>query len=221
MRLDASIRPVILSLIAVSPASFLPSPAAGMDEQPIREFIQRWSNSGGAERANYQLFLAELCDVLQVARPESTVEDDCRNAYVYERNVQFDNLDGTHTTRQIDLYKRGCFVLESKQGGLQQDVAPVLSARQQERRAKRKRGHGTRGTAGWDDAMFRARGQAEQYVRALSPDEGRPPFILVVDVGHSLELYAEFSQTGGTCVPFPGIAFFSSLTCGFYRTTNL
>ena len=134
-----------------------------MDEQKIQEFIQRWSNSGGAERANYQLFLSELCDVLQVARPEPTVEDDARNAYVFERNVLFDNLDGTHTTRRIDLYKRGCFVLESKQGVLQHDAAPVLSARQQELRAKRKRGHGTRGTAAWDDAMFRARGQAEQY----------------------------------------------------------
>ena len=174
-----------------------------MDEQKIQEFIKRWSNSGGAERANYQLFLAELCDVLQVARPEPTVEDDARNAYVFERNVLFDNLDGTHTTRRIDLYKRGCFVLESKQGVLQHDAAPVLSARQQELRAKRKRGHGTRGTAAWDDAMFRARGQAEQYARALSPDEGRPPFIVVVDVGHSIELFAEFSQTGGTYVPFP------------------
>jgi hypothetical protein len=30
--------------------------------------------------------------------------------------------------------------------------------------------------------MFRAGGQAEQYARTLSPDEGRPPFIVVVDV---------------------------------------
>jgi hypothetical protein len=54
-------------------------------------------------------------------------------------------------------------------------TAPVLSAKQQQRRAKRKRGHGTRGTAAWDDAMFRARGQAEQYARALPTDERRPP----------------------------------------------
>jgi hypothetical protein len=51
--------------------------------------------------------------------------------------------------------------------------------------------------------MFRARGQAEQYARALPTDEGRPPFLIVVDVGHSIELYSEFSQTGGTYVPFP------------------
>jgi hypothetical protein len=87
-----------------------------MDEQKIQKFIQRWSNSGGAERANYQLFLSELCDVLQVARPEPTVEDDARNAYVFERNVLFDNLDGTHTTRRIDLYKRGCFAGQTQTG---------------------------------------------------------------------------------------------------------
>jgi hypothetical protein len=27
-------------------------------------FIARWRSSGAAERANYQLFLSELCDVL-------------------------------------------------------------------------------------------------------------------------------------------------------------
>jgi SAM-dependent methyltransferase len=177
--------------------------ADSMDDRLIAEFIGRWAKSGGAERANYQLFLAELCEALDVARPEPTVEDDSQNAYVFERNVQFDNLDGTYSTCRIDLYKRGCFVLESKQGVEQQETAPALSAKQQQRRAKRKRGHGTRGTAGWDDAMFRARGQAEQYTRALPPDEGRPPFVIVVDVGHSIELYAEFSQTGGTYVPFP------------------
>jgi hypothetical protein len=174
-----------------------------MGSDKIQAFITRWANSGGAERANYQLFLAELCDVVEVPRPDPTVEDDSQNAYVFERNVRFDNLDGTHSTKRIDLYKRGCFVLESKQGVEQQDDTPALSAKQKERRARRKKGHGTRGTAGWDDAMLRARGQAEQYARALPAEEGRPPLIVVVDVGHSIELFAEFSQTGGTYVPFP------------------
>jgi hypothetical protein len=106
-----------------------------MEERLIEEFIERWARSGGAERANYQLFLAELCQVLDVPRPEPTVEDDSQNAYVFERNVQFDNLDGTYSTCRIDLYKRGCFVLESKQGVQQQETAPVLSAKQQQRRA--------------------------------------------------------------------------------------
>ena len=56
---------------------------------------------------------------------------------------------------------------------------------------------------GFDDAMLRARGQAEQYARALPAAEGRPPFVLVVDVGQTIELYSEFSRSGATYTPFP------------------
>ncbi|WP_281275030.1 hypothetical protein [Geomonas oryzae] len=30
----------------------------------VTDFLLRWEASGAAERANYQLFLSELCDVL-------------------------------------------------------------------------------------------------------------------------------------------------------------
>jgi SAM-dependent methyltransferase len=42
-----------------------------------------------------------------------------------------------------------------------------------------------------------------QYARALPAAEGRPPFLLVVDVGNAIELYAEFSRSGATYIPFP------------------
>jgi len=51
--------------------------------------------------------------------------------------------------------------------------------------------------------MLAAQNQADQYVRALPGPEGRPPFIVVTDVGRSLELYSEFTRSGGTYVPFP------------------
>jgi hypothetical protein len=161
-----------------------------MDHDAIARFIQRWSRSAGAERANYQLFLAELCDVLDVPRPDPTVEDDADNAYVFERSVRFDNRDGTYSTGRIDLYKRGCFVCETKQGVEQAEHQLVLSSKQAEQRQHRKRGHGARGTAAWDDWMVRAVGQAEQYARNLPASEGRPPFLLVSDVGHSIEAVA-------------------------------
>lgn len=41
---------------------------AFMGDAEIEKFIARWSKSGGAERANYQAFLYELCDVLEVLR---------------------------------------------------------------------------------------------------------------------------------------------------------
>src|SRR5690606_17329410 len=45
--------------------------------------------------------------------------------------------------------------------------------------------------------------QGEGYARALPASEGRPPFVVVVDVGHVIELYAEFTRSGGTYTPFP------------------
>ena len=54
--------------------------------------------------------------------------------------------------------------------------------------------------------MERARQQAQSYARNLPPDEihdGRPPFLVVVDVGHSIELYSEFTRSGGNYMPFP------------------
>ncbi len=32
--------------------------------QQMDSFITRWQNAGGKERANYQMFFAELCDAL-------------------------------------------------------------------------------------------------------------------------------------------------------------
>src|SRR5262245_63086121 len=48
--------------------------------------------------------------------------------------------------------------------------------------------------------MRSARKQAENYARAL--DEW-PPFLIVVDVGHVIELYADFSRQGKNYAQFP------------------
>jgi hypothetical protein len=169
----------------------------------IEAFIARWERSGSSERANYQLFLSELCDLLGVPRPDPAGPDDSANAYVFERAVTFQHGDGSTSAGRIDLYKRACLVLEAKQGANPVSPEKPLSEAAQELKRKLKLGSAKRGTGAWDDAMLRARGQAEQYTRALPPSEGRPPFIAVVDVGHSIELFAEFSCTGGTYTPFP------------------
>ncbi|MDD3610094.1 MAG: class I SAM-dependent DNA methyltransferase [Halothiobacillaceae bacterium] len=142
-------------------------------------FIERWQAANGSERANYQLFLTELCELLGLPRPEPASDDTRDNAYVFERRVDIHNADGSVTRGFIDLYRRGSFVLEAKQTGKELD------------------------SGGWNTAMLRAQNQADQYARALPADEGRPPFIVVVDVGRSIELYAEFTRTGSTYVPYP------------------
>lgn len=152
--------------------------------------IARWADSGAAERANYQLFLTELCDLLGVERPAPTTGDDVRNVYVFEKAVTFPNPDGSTSIGRIDLYRRGHFVCETKQGSeKKKEEADPLAPK-----AKARLGHGMRGTQAWDAAMVAARGQAERYVRAI-PDDN-PPFVLVIDVGYSIEVYSDFSCLG-------------------------
>ncbi|MDY7091568.1 MAG: type IIL restriction-modification enzyme MmeI [Acidobacteriota bacterium] len=150
-----------------------------MAEHTVEQFIERWQQATGTERANYQLFLTELCELLELPRPEPSTDEREDNSYVFERRVNFAHADGTESRGFIDLYRRGCFVLEAKQTGKKMD------------------------SASWGTAMLRAHGQAQQYARALHSDEGRPPFLVVTDVGRSLELYSEFSRSGATYVPFP------------------
>ena len=89
------------------------------------EFEARWQPSGGAERADYSLFLTDLCDLLGMPR-DATTDSPAQDAYVLERAVTFDDGAGKKSTGRIDLYKRGCFVLETKQGT--DTTAPVTTA---------------------------------------------------------------------------------------------
>ena len=57
--------------------------------------------------------------------------------------------------------------------------------------------------------MRAAKKQAEDYARALPKEHGWPPFILVVDVGHVIEVYADFSGQGKNYAQFPDRAGYS------------
>ncbi len=168
-------------------------------------FIARWEGSGASERANYQLFLSELCDLLGVPRPDPAKANAAGNAYTFERAVTRIAPDGTETTAFIDLYRASCFVLETKQG-VTAAAQPASNALLLDETAPYKTGHGVRGSKTWDKALERAYHQARRYIRDLPAPEGRPPFLIVCDVGHVIELYAEFSRTGGAYVRFPGPA---------------
>ena len=78
----------------------------------VDAFIARWAASGAAERANFQSFANELCDLLGVAKPLPAGGDAAADAYVFEKPVPLAH----GTTGFIDLYRRGCFVMEAKQG---------------------------------------------------------------------------------------------------------
>ncbi len=148
-------------------------------DDAVQAFINRWQAAHGKERANYQLFLTELCQLLALPGPEPATGDLDQDAYVFERRVDIRHADGSETRGYIDLYKRGHFVLEAK--------------RVSEEHASSR----------WDKAMLRAAAQADTYIRALPAADGRPPFLLTCDVGKTIEVYAEFTRSGGTYVPFP------------------
>lgn len=133
-------------------------------------FIAKWKGTAASELSTSQSFLIELCELLGVDRPHATAEQD----YMFERPLTFQHADGSRSPGRVDLYRRGAFVLESK---------------------RLKAGAHTRG---FDEAMLRAHSQAQNYARALPASEGRPPFLVVVDVGHRIELYpaAHLARSG-------------------------
>ncbi len=171
------------------------------------DFAARWQKSGGAERANYGLFLQDLCNLLGVPKPDPTTDQPAQDRYVLERAVTFNN-GAKKSTGRIDLYKRGCFILETKQGT---DSPDSQQKAEQSDRAelglaaeKRRKGHALRGSVKWEQMMQAARQQALGYVRALPPDEPRPLFVLVVDVGYCIDVYSNFAGVGVRALPRPG-----------------
>ncbi|MCL2825027.1 MAG: hypothetical protein FWD57_13645, partial [Polyangiaceae bacterium] len=164
----------------------------------LDDFIARWTASRGSEQADSQPFLGELCDALDLPRPEPAQPTNEENTYSFERKV-YSSSDNGGGPRRLVLYKKGCFILESKQGQ-RRDAGPVDS---QEICGFTASSAPKRGTRGWEDSMLRAKRQAENYIRCLPAKEGRPPFLIVVDVGYCFDLYTEFSCTGGHYLHFP------------------
>lgn len=126
--------------------------------------------------------MRDLCTLLDLPLPDPGEGDTSQNSYVFERFIASPRVDGNTESRYIDLYRRDCFVLEGKQTGKQ------LASRSHQ------------------NAINAAVAQAERYIRGLPVEEvehGRPPFIVIVDVGNAIYTYSEFTRTGGNYVPFP------------------
>jgi hypothetical protein len=151
----------------------------------IDALIARWKDTGGSEHANYQLFVIELTELLGLDRPNPATDDDSNDHYRFERPVTFAHTH-TRTTGFIDAYRAGHFVLETKQGVNQKKNRAADLTKGTAARSQKRIGHGVRGTAAWDDTMLKARNQADNYARAVARDDGWPPFLVIVDVGHAL-----------------------------------
>ncbi len=166
----------------------------------VEEFIDDWKESGANEESNRQLFLTQLCDILGVDSPDPARPDTRANDYVFERHVDH-SAPVEQDWGSIDLYKKGCFVLEAKQGS----NAPVKTEAEELGVHEPNRSVGTarRGTKSWNEAMRSAKNQADRYAGALPGEDKTPPFLVVVDVGYCFDLYADFARQGKNYVPFP------------------
>ncbi|RWQ72053.1 MAG: class I SAM-dependent DNA methyltransferase [Mesorhizobium sp.] len=169
----------------------------------VEEFIHRWTaREGGAERANYQMFLSEFCDVIGVPRPEPSGSEREYNDYAFERAVRRRASDEIASSKRIDLYKKSCFILEAKQSRLPgaKNAIPgqgALFADEPEQLGKRSVARG------WDVMMQNARKQAEEYVYLLDASHPAPPFVIACDVGNAFEIFADFTGTGRAYSQFP------------------
>ena len=179
---------------------------AQLNHDKLEALIAEARGSGGSELANYQLFVVGLCEALGLDRPTMAKEENQFNDYVFERRIDFKHPDGSRTAGRIDCYRRGSFILEAKQSAKREalrrdsDQPSLLLA---EDGNQLKPGHARRGSRGWDQVMLEARKQAENYARALPVDHGYPPFLLVVDVGNVIEVFADFSGQGKNYAHFP------------------
>ncbi|APZ97807.1 hypothetical protein BWQ93_04365 [Sphingopyxis sp. QXT-31] len=169
----------------------------------LEKLVAEVKPSGGSEMSNYQLFVERLTGALGLPQPEFAREETRFNDYVFERNVTFRHPNGTSSTGRIDCYKRGCFILEAKQSAKRQQVVETEQLALAGIETAQKLGQAKRGTKSWDKVMIAARRQAEDYARALPVDHGYPPFLLIVDVGHVIEVYADFSGLGKNYDHFP------------------
>ena len=170
----------------------------------IESFLTAWlGQPGGAERSNAHLFFCDLCSLLDVPRPGTAAQGGLGD-YVFERVVRHRESEGSGVYGWIDLYKRDCFILEAKQSRQTEGRKPLvgLTSGQQTSPSTQRRRRRLE-LLGWDKLMRNARGQAEHYVDHLPPDHVAPPFLLVCDIGHVLEIYSDFSGTGRNYTYFP------------------
>src|SRR5260370_12872918 len=170
----------------------------------VERFIVRWQGrEGGQERANYVSFLNELIILLGLPPPDPADATHENNDYVFERAVRKHKDEGDSHGR-IDLYKKSSFVLEAKQSRIKGGKKEIKGQNDLFSPETSEDSRGRRGAdRAWDVLMLNAKRQAEDSARALPTSHGWPPFILVCDVGHCIEVYADFSGQGKNSTQFP------------------
>ena len=119
----------------------------------LQTFIRRWQGVTASALSSAQSFVIGLCASLGVVRPQATAEMDD----MVERPIAFRHADGSPNPGRVDCYRRGAFVLDRR----------TLHPGQQALKGQT--------TKGFDDALLRARSQAEHCARPQPGRTLRPP----------------------------------------------
>ncbi len=176
----------------------------------LDDLLRKWLDTeGGAERANYQMFLTEFAQALDLPTPDPKGAG--LGDYQFEAPVKSQAVFGTKGTGRIDLYKRDCFVLEAKQSQVRPGEAlpldppapppvPVFDLFGNPVGFEAPEG---KPPPRYDRLMSDARLQAERYALALPDNHRSPPFLIVADIGRSFELYFDWAGNGRGYGPFP------------------
>ena len=175
----------------------------------LDQLLDKWlDREGGAERANYQMFLSELTQALGLPAPEPKGAG--LGDYEFEAPVKSEAALGRKGTGRIDLYKRDCFILEAKQSQLKPgESAPPEPSEPPPAVVYDLFGHAVgveaskRVAPRYDRLMADARLQAEKYALALPAEHKAPPFLIVADIGRAFELYFDWAGNGRGYAHFP------------------
>jgi len=144
----------------------------------MSKFIEAWKGNSAGEMATAQQHFLELCEALEVPKPTPKEQEDL--TYRFEMPVEVLVRQGQKSsTERMDVYKKDHFIWENKQGS---------------EKGSGRQGHGRRGSKAWQVAMAKAFNQARRYAVNLPGDA--PPFLIVCDVGHHIEVWRDFSGKG-------------------------
>lgn len=123
------------------------------DRARLQAFITETKGGQGAELANAQLIFTKLCHALALPSPHLKKAGG-DNSYVFEEDVK-----AGKNHRRIDVYRRGCFIFEAKQGvdPKPSDKNDAISSSAKTKKStghtRNAKGAGIRGTTPWVDAM--------------------------------------------------------------------
>ncbi len=173
------------------------------------DFIALWKASQGREESNSGPFLHDLCLAFGLPTPGPWTGEYATSPYTLESPINVTDSEGRSSTKKIDLYKRGSFILEAKQASddtaeIGFELTPSAKTPKSRKRNAPPRANTSRiirGRPGWRKYLDDARAQAESYARNLPGSEPLPPLIIVADIGYLFEFYHNFRDSSRAYEP--------------------